>query len=156
MKLHVLRFSSQSDSTLGLLFEEDGDKREFLSYTLEDEHRDEKVKHETRIPNGTYEITLRTVGGFHSRYAKRFPEFHQGMLWVRDVPGFEYILIHCGNDDDDTSGCLLLGNSQKENITQNGFIGASTDAYKRVYPRIAKAIQEGECVEITYTDFDSI
>jgi hypothetical protein len=156
MKLHVLRFSSQSDSTLGLLFEEDGDKRNFLSYTLEDEHRDEKVMHETRIPNGTYEITLRTTGGFHARYAERFPDIHKGMLWVRDVPGFEYILIHCGNNDDHTSGCLLLGNSQKENITQNGFIGASSDAYKRVYPRIAKAILEGECVEITYTDFDSI
>ena len=156
MKLHVLRFSSREDSTLGLLFEEDGDKRVFLSYTLEDEHRDEKVKHETRIPNGTYEITLRTVGGFHARYTERFPDIHQGMLWVRDVPGFEYILIHCGNDDDDTSGCLLLGNSQKENITQDGFIGASSSAYKRVYPRIAQAIKDGECVEITYTDFDSI
>ena len=150
MKLHVLRFSSREDSTLGLLFEEDGDKRIFLAYTLEDEHRDEKVMHETRIPNGTYEITLRTTGGFHARYAERFADIHQGMLWVRDVPGFEYILIHCGNDDDDTSGCLLLGNSQTENITQDGFIGASTAAYKRVYPRIARAIKDGECVEITY------
>ena len=156
MKLHVLRFSSQSDSTLGLLFEEDGDKRIFLAYTLEDEHRDEKVMHETRIPNGTYEITLRTTGGFNARYTERFPDIHQGMLWVRNVPGFEYILIHCGNTDDHTSGCLLLGNSQKQNITQSGFIGASSDAYKRVYPRIAQAIKDGECVEITYTDFDSI
>ena len=156
MKLHVVRFSSQKDSTLGLLFNESEGKREFLCYTLEDEHRDNKIMHETRIPAGTYEITLRTVGGYHGRYSKRFPDFHEGMLWVRDVPGFEYILIHCGNDDDDTSGCLLLGDTQTENNVSNGFVGASTKAYKRVYPAIAKALKEGECVKITYTDFDSV
>ena len=78
------------------------------------------------------------------------------MLWVRDVPNFEYILIHCGNDDDDTSGCLLLGDTQTENNVSDGFVGASTTAYKRVYPKIAKALEEGECVKITYTDFDSV
>ena len=156
MQLEVVRFSSQKDSTLGLIFEVADGKKEFLCYTLEDEYRDKKVMHETRIPAGTYEITLRTVGGYHGRYSKRFPKLHKGMLWVRDVPNFEYILIHCGNDDDDTSGCLLLGDTQTENNVSDGFVGASTTAYKRVYPKIAKALEEGECVKITYTDFDSV
>ena len=110
MKLHVMRFSSQKDSTLGLLFDESNGKREFLCYTLEDEYRENKVMHETRIPAGTY----------------------------------------------DTSGCLLLGDTQTQNNVSDGFVGASTQAYKRVYPPIAKALKEGECVEITYSDFDSV
>ena len=156
MQLEVVRFSSQKDSTLGLLFEVTDAKREFLCYTLEDEYRDDKVMHETRIPAGTYEITLRTVGGFNSRYSDRFAGIHKGMLWVRDIPGFEYILIHCGNDDDDTSGCLLLGNTQTENLISDGFVGSSSVAYKRVYTKVADVLEKGEKVEISYIDIDTI
>ena len=94
MELEVLRFSSQKDSTNGLLFDVTGGKRRFLCYTLEDEHREDKVAGETRIPSGTYRVTLRTTGGFHGRYLKKYGEMHKGMLWVRDVPGFELSLIH--------------------------------------------------------------
>ena len=155
MKLEVIRFSSQKDSTNGILFEVVEGKRNFLCYTLEDEHREEKVFGETRVPSGTYEITLRTVGGFHSRYTKKYGEMHKGMLWVRNVPGFEYILIHTGNTDEHTAGCLLLGDSQQNNaIKSDGFIGSSVQAYKRVYPRVAKALESNKKVTITYIDFD--
>ena len=156
MDLEVIRFSSAKDSTLGLLFNVTNDKREFLCYTLEDEYREEKVMHETRIPAGTYEIKLRTWGRIHENYTKRFADIHKGTLWLQDVPNFKYILIHCGNDDDDTSGCLLVGDTQTENIKSDGFVGSSTTAYKRIYPPIAEAIENGECVEITYIDFDTI
>jgi len=157
MKLEVLRFSSQKDSTNGLLFDVTAE-RKFLAYTLEDEHRDEKVAGETRIPEGTYNITLRKVGGFHTRYATKYGAMHKGMLWVRDVPGFEYILIHTGNTDEHTAGCLLLGDTQKQNITKSkdGFIGASVDAYKRVYPSIAKVLERGDAVIISYIDHDTV
>ena len=88
--LEVLRYSSGADSTLGILSENGPEGREFLAYTLEDELREKKVSAETRIPEGTYEVTLRTEGGFHSRYAAKFGDWLKGMLWVRDVPGFEY------------------------------------------------------------------
>lgn len=157
MKLEVLRISSQEDSTLGLLFDITNGDRKFLCYTLEDEYREIKVMHETRIPAGTYKITLRTWGGFHERYSKRFPEMHKGMLWIREVPNFEYILIHCGNDDDDTSGCLLVGDTQTSNTNgSDGFVGSSTYAYKAIYPSIATALENNEEVTITYTDFDSV
>jgi len=157
MDLEVLRFSSQKDSTNGLLFDVTGGKRKFLCYTLEDEHRDDKVKGETRVPAGTYKITLRTTGGFHARYEKKYGSMHKGMLWVREVPNFEYILIHTGNTDEHTAGCLLVGNSQQANFgSSDGFIGSSVDAYKRIYPAIAAALEEGEEVSITYTDFDTI
>jgi hypothetical protein len=156
MDLEVLRISSQKDSTNGILFDVTGGKRTFLCYTLEDEHRKEKVAGETRIPNGTYKITLRKVGGFHSRYQKKYGNMHKGMLWVREVPNFEYILIHTGNTDEHTAGCLIVGDSQQANFgDSNGFVGSSTNAYKRIYPPIAKALESGEEVTITYVDFDS-
>ena len=160
MNLEVIRFSSGTDSTNGILFETiqqgneiDGifKQKKFLAYTLEDEYRSEKVFGETRIPDGTYKLGLRKVGGYHAKYSKRFPHIHIGMLHVLDVPGFEYILIHCGNTDEHTAGCLLVGDSQENNqITKDGFIGKSTQAYKRIYPRIAEAIDCGENVTITY------
>jgi hypothetical protein len=152
MKLRVVRYHSADDYTLGMLLDETGGKRKFLAYTLEDEHRAVKVAGETRIPAGTYKITLRTVGGFHSKYEAKYGSMHKGMLWVRDVPGFEYILIHTGNTDEHTAGCLLVGNTSE----YRGFIGASGDAYKRIYPDIAKVLSEGGSVEITYEDYDTI
>ena len=98
MKLEVLRISSGEDSTSGLLFDVTNE-RKFLCYTLEDEHRDsykEKVMSETRIPAGTYEVKLRTVGGMHKRYTDRFADIHKGTLHVTNIPNFKYILIHCG------------------------------------------------------------
>ena len=151
MKLKVLRFSSQEDSTSGLLFLERNGKLEFLCYTLEDEYRDTKKYAATRIPAGKYNITLREEGGYHAKYSKRFSDIHKGMLWVRHVPNFEYILIHCGNTDEQTAGCLLLGDSQQNNIiTKDGFIGSSTQAYKRVYPIIAEELDRGNSVTIEY------
>ena len=162
MELEVIRFSSGTDSTNGILLEVDKYapaphaegfrcKRKFLAYTLEDEYRNEKIFGETRIPNGPYKLALRKTGGYHQKYSKRFSNIHIGMLHVTNVPGFEYILIHCGNTDEHTAGCLLVGDSQENNqITKDGFIGKSTQAYKRIYPRIAEAIECGEEVIIKY------
>tara|TARA_R100000234_G_C4938726_1_gene151948 strand:- start:28 stop:489 length:462 start_codon:yes stop_codon:yes gene_type:complete len=153
MKLQVLRFSSESDSTNGLLLDVTNGIK-FLAYTLEDEYRETKRSKETRIPAGTYEIKLRNEGGFHQRYSKKYPSIHRGMLHIIDVPGFEYILIHVGNSDEHTAGCLLVGDSQENNqINKNGFIGSSGNAYKRIYPLIADAV-ENERVTIQYIDLD--
>ena len=154
MKLKVLRFSSQEDSTSGLLFLEEDGKSKFLCYTLEDEYRETKIKGETRIPTGTYEIILRKHGGFHKKYSKRFSDIHRGMLHITNVPGFDYILLHCGNTDEHTAGCLLVGDTQSNNIiNKNGFIGQSSQCYKRIYPPIVSAIERGDKVKITYIDY---
>ena len=156
MKLKVLRFSSQEDSTSGLLFLEGNKGLEFLCYTLEDEKRVLKVRGETRVPAGTYKIQLRTEGGFHNKYKKKYGGFHKGMLHVTNVPNFEFILIHTGNSDEHTAGCLLVGDSQENNIIiKDGFIGKSTNAYKRIYPNIAKALNNNQDVTIEYIDLDS-
>ena len=153
MKLEVIRFNKGVDSTNGILFDITNE-RKFLCYTLEDESREEKVWGETCIPEGEYCINFRREGGYHAKYGKRFADIHMGMLEVCDVPNFKYILIHCGNTDEDTAGCLLVGDTQENNnVKKNGFIGKSTKAYMRIYPPIAKALEDGEEVTINYRDF---
>lgn len=157
MKLKVIRISSGEDSTSGVLFDiTDPDNRKFLAYTLEDEYRkpDEKVMHETRIPAGEYKVILRTHGRIHENYTKRFADIHKGTLHVIDVPNFKYILIHCGNTDEHTSGCLLVGDTQKNNqVEKDGYIGSSSKNYARIYPAIAAALEAGEEVTIKYVDY---
>lgn len=150
MKLEVLRYCSRSEFTLGGLFDVTSNK-EFLCFTLEDEYRKEKVYGKTRIPAGEYEIELLTDGSYHGKYLKRFSEFHKGMLWVKDVPGFEGILIHTGVTHEHTSGCLILGNAIN---AMTGNISYSTDAYKRIYSHVLPSLLEGNRVTINYVDFD--
>ena len=156
MILEVLRISAQADSTSGILFDITDNKRKFLCYTVEDEYRATKVMHETRIPAGVYQLTLRSEGGFHSRYISKYAaDWHRGMIYVNNVPGFEYILWHTGNTDESTSGCLILGDSQTSNLVQaDGFVGSSVNSYKKVYPIVRDAILSGEKVLVKYVDFD--
>jgi hypothetical protein len=142
MIVKLIRFSSQENSTLGLLYIDGA----FQCFTIEDEFRTEKVMHETRIPEGIYELGIRDVGGFHERYKTKFRGIHKGMIQVMDVPNFEYILLHIGNWEDQTSGCLLLGNSVKQNVTGSGMVIESKIAYFRVYPLIMRQLQKGKKV----------
>lgn len=85
--------------------------RKFVAYTLEDPVREMvdssgawywrpefKKPKATAIPSGVY------VLGVH-----RSPKFGKSLPLVRDVPDFAWILIHAGNDVDDTEGCILVG-----------------------------------------------
>lgn len=144
MKLDVYRYSDNGESTLGLLFI-DG---KFSVYTLEDTYRNKKIKHETRIPSGTYTVKLRTIGGHHERYKHKF-NFHKGMLWLQDVENFEWILIHIGNDRKSSSGCIIVGDATNNNTTKDGFVSNSTSAYIHMYKDIIKAFDAKEDVTIT-------
>lgn len=148
MKLKLVRYDSGADWTMGLLLDVTDQHRTFLCYTLEDEFRLVKVPGETRIPHGYYFLDLRTDSPMSDRYAARYPEIHRGMIWLRDVPGFEWVYLHVGNDDDDTDGCILVGDT-----AQRGFIGQSVAAYRRVYPPIASAIAEGQRVALEVVDY---
>ena len=151
MELEVWRYSGGADATLGLLMQPRPDTWELLCFTCEDEHRERKVAGETRIPAGRYAIELRTTGGMHSRYLARFgSNWHHGMLWLRHVPGFTWAYIHIGNDDDDTEGCILVGEGRDE---FSRTIQQSTNAYKRIYPKLVRAIAR-EGAWITIRDLD--
>ena len=151
MKLKVVRFSDNKESTLGLLFL----NGIFECFTLEDEKRTKKIFGETRIPEGIYDIALRKEGSHHNRYLGKFgPDFHKGMLHVKNVPNFKWILIHIGNSDDDTAGCLLLGDVAYNNKESEGFIGQSTVAYTNMYSKVIQALKNKESVTIEYINIE--
>ena len=107
---------------------------------------------ETRIPAGKYKVGVRATGGFHNRYSRKFSDIHQGMLHVQDVPGFEFILIHVGNTDEHTAGCLLVGTGAMARADDMS-IQSSVEAYKRLYSKVIEAAKEGD-LEIEYLDRD--
>ncbi len=147
MLIEVNRIKSDSDATLSTVFI-DG---RFECFGLEDQYRSDKVAGETRIPQGRYKVGVRDVGGFHGRYSEKFPDFHRGMLQVLNVPNFEYILIHIGNTDEDTAGCLLVG---QNGITSGELsIGSSTKGYKALYNKCIQAAIDGQ-LWIQYRDLD--
>jgi len=148
VKLTVVRTQFGTDATNGILLV-DG---QFECYTLEDQYQAVKVMHETCIPEGTYDIKFRTVGSFSERYKKKYGNAHYGMLHLQDVPNFTYILIHAGNTDEHTSGCLIVGETQQDlDISDDGFIGHSGKAYSKLYNKVAKELLLGKKVTIEYT-----
>ncbi len=155
MHLRVDRIESDNESTLGRLYL-DG---RFQCWTLEDQYRNgPKVRGETRIPAGSYQVRFRTEGGFHAQYAETYgakfgPDWHKGMLHVTNVPGFDYILIHVGNSHDDTAGCLLVGHEHSK-VNGYHYIGGSRPAYEALYPLVRQALLAGEEVLIEYHDLD--
>lgn len=148
MKITVDRFTSDADATLSHIAV-DGT---FVCFGLEDEFRVVKVQDETRIPAGTYKVGLRTAGKHHQQYAQRFQDIHRGMLHIQAVPGFEFILIHCGNTHADTSGCLLVGTGA---VTEPGnmSITSSAVAYRKLYPMVVDAAAKGS-LSIEFLDND--
>ena len=150
MKLDVVRTQFGADATNGLLFV-DG---KFECFTLEDQVREgSKIMKETAIPLGEYEIKFRNIGGYDSKYRARYgTDWHNGMLELQDVPNFTYILIHTGNTDEHTAGCLLVGETQQDlDISDDGFIGHSGKAYQKLYNKVAKEMLLGLSVSIEYT-----
>ncbi len=152
MKLDVVRTQFGKDATNGMLFV-DG---VFECFTLEDEVRDIKVMSETAIPLGEYEIKFRNIGGFDTKYKARYGStFHKGMLELQNVPNFKYILIHTGNTDQHTAGCLLIGETQQDlDKGKDGFVGGSGDAYKKFYPKVRDALIAKEKVTIKYSNIN--
>lgn len=146
MKLALDRTYHGVHTTLGMLWLDGAP----LCFTLEDERRDQKVPGETRIPEGTYALALRREGGMHKGYAAEFPDMHKGMLWLKNVPGFDWIYLHVGNTERDTAGCPLVGLTAE---TRGGefTIGRSRDAYRKLYPLVAAELLAGRAVEISVT-----
>ncbi len=151
LELLNTRISSGDEATLGTLFDVTEEPK-FLCYVLEDQFNEPKIPGETRIPAGRYKIEFRDEGGMVKRYRKRFP-WHGGMLWLQDVPDFQFIYIHVGNKDDDTEGCLLVGDGQVSNVIERGTVTTSVAAYRRLYEKIEVELDAGEEVWIALEDY---
>lgn len=153
MKILIDRKWKKEEYTIGKLYV-DG---VFFSNTLEDKDRDlmssmspeeikkEKKAGETAIPTGTYKIRMDISSPRFSRsnwYIKncngaRIPR-------LKDVPGYDGVLIHCGNTARDTEGCILVGKNDVK-----GMVTKSKDYLLKLYNIMYAAYKKGENIEIT-------
>jgi len=135
MKIEVKRFEYGTNFTISRLFL-DGS---FQCYVLEDVVRTTgiKIKKITAIPAGEYKLDL----DFSPRYQKIMPH-------ILSVPGFEGIRIHSGNTDEDTEGCLLVG----EVWPGGNMITGSRSAYSKLFPKLQEAKDRKEDILITIVD----
>ena len=148
MHVEVLRYKTTRSSTLGIMLI----NGRMEGYTCEDTRNFEKVAGETRIPAGTYEVKLRNEGGMTKRYGDKYPTIHRGMLWLQGVPGFSWVYIHVGNTASASEGCILVGDDPNSAVEEDAFVGSSGNAYKRIYPALADAIESGEGVQVSVRD----
>lgn len=128
MKLTLKRIALKQTYTIGHLYI-DG---KYFCDTIEDKVRDlkkePKVKGQTAIPYGTYEVTW--------SYSPRFKKFTPRL---QNVPQFSGALIHSGNTAADTEGCIIVGENKVVGKVIN-----SRSTVNKLYPIIQKACKEGK------------
>lgn len=114
---------------------------ELICVSLEDELRELpgvpveqwKIKERTAIPAGCYTVALVDS-----------PKFGKDTLTLLNVPGFEDIRVHGGNDEEDTKGCPIMGTKHDSNDCIPG--GCSKPGLKAIRDRIVPALKAGETV----------
>lgn len=122
MNLKLVRRTLTEQSTIGTL----SINGRFECFTLEDRVRPFKIKGETAIPAGIYEVTIT----FSDRFRKPLP-------LLLNVPNFSGIRIHPGNTAADTEGCILVGTTQGKDM-----IGNSRVAFKALFAKIEAALRK--------------
>lgn len=138
MELLLDRFFKGSDYTIGKLYI-DG---VYFCDTLEDVDRGLKqsmplkqilsIKKPsiTAIPTGTYKILMNVTSPKYSRskYKNQYGFCNAKLPRLMDVPGYDGILIHIGNYNYDTDGCILVGKN-----TSKGAVMESTKTFTELY-----------------------
>lgn len=128
MILLLERQKSMENCTIGELFV-DG---KFQCHTLEDVVRDFKIKGQTAIPAGVYEVLI--------TYSPRFKRFLPEVL---NVPNYDGIRIHPGNTAVDTEGCILPGTWEG-----GGRVNNSGYAFAGLVLELNRAVQTGQKITI--------
>ena len=97
----------------------------------------------TAIPTGRYLVDMKTVSprfGGRAQYL-----FCKGRLpRLCNTPGYQGVLIHCGNTAKDTDGCILVGENKAVGKVLN-----STATFRKVYAKLKAADERGEQIWIT-------
>ena len=101
IKVIIDRLNYSEKQTEGLLTVYDGSEIIFNCWTLELPNLNNQ-KRVSCIPKGTYEVVKRSSTKYKAH-------FH-----VLNVPNRSYILIHNGNYNYHTKGCLLVGKTLKD------------------------------------------
>ena len=97
----------------------------------------------TAIPRGTYEITLDVISSKYSK-VQFYKDVCNGKVpRLKNVKGFDGILIHAGNTDKDSSGCLLVGQNKIKGQVVN-----SKETFKQLYKLLQDGKSRGEKIVI--------
>ena len=122
MKVVVRRIAKKESYTIGRLFV-DG---QYVCDTLEDAVMDVKIKNHTAIPEGVYKVAMGIKSPKYSQPKYTWAKRYNGELpRLLDVPNYDGVLIHVGNSNKDTSGCILVG--------RNTVVGRLTESTKTFY-----------------------
>lgn len=104
-----------------------------------------KVKHQTAIPTGIYDIAMGVKSPKYSTKPKF--KFTEGrMPRLLGVPGFDGILIHSGTTQEDSSGCLIVGQNKAVGKVINSF-----DTFTALWNVLNKAYLKKEKITIEIT-----
>ena len=97
----------------------------------------------TAIPRGTYEVTLDIPSPKYSK-VQFYREVCSGKVpRLLNVKGFEGVLIHAGNTDKDSAGCLLVGQNKVKGQVVN-----SKETFKELYKLLKDRKSRGEKITI--------
>ena len=102
-----------------------------------------KVAGETAIPKGTYGVAMNVTSPKYAGVPWFWNLCRGKMPRLLNVPGFDGILIHTGNDALDTRGCILVGKNTK--------VGKLTDSkacFQEIYKLMKAAADKGEEITI--------
>lgn len=95
-----------------------------------------KVKGKTSIPKGVYKINMDTVSGRFGSNSYYKSICNGKVPRLESVKGYSGVLIHCGNTDEDTEGCILVGTNNVKGMVTN-----SRKAFEKLY-NILKKVNE--------------
>jgi hypothetical protein len=149
MEITIKRGLDNHQSTTGFLYLEG----QLFCVTLEDRFQSKKVKGETRIQAGRYQIKLRKNSTMAERYYAKYGIL--GMLHLQDVPNYTNVYLHIGNTKEDTRGCILVGSILQQSIQNNSIsqkILGSTPVYKNLWSKINDALTNNAQVWVTVLD----
>ena len=95
----------------------------------------------TAIPKGTYEITLDVISPKYCTNSFYKQVCNGKVPRLLNVKGFEGILIHAGNTDKDSAGCLLVGIN-----LERGKVLKSQETFRKLYKMLSEAKLRGEYI----------
>lgn len=104
----------------------------------------------SRIPEGDWPLRTRAEGGFFQRYTKTW-DWHGPMVEVV-LPGWKYILFHVGNYNENTDGCILVGETHGSTRDRGYVVWNSSKAYARIYPKLLELAEKGVLLSIRDED----
>lgn len=148
--LTLVRKYQKPNYTIGLLYVgsqffcntmEDPDRGLTFNMSL-DEIKKKKVYGDTAIPKGRYRVDMNTVSPKFSLVSKY--SFCGGkMPRLMNVPGYSGILIHPGNTQKDSFGCILPGVNNVKGMVTNSY-----ETFKKLYAILSDANKAGKQIFI--------